>query len=97
MRALGRSFLTADGLVNIYGYAPAADFSSFEPEFGNIVSSFRISPEHRFQPERDAKQPLVEKTTSWKQLGWVVGLMALAGIGWIVLSRWRNSVYSDEL
>ena len=97
IHALGRSFLTAEGLVNIYCYAPAGDFNSVQPEFEKIVSTFQLSPEHRYHPGSDANQSPTEKSVAWKEIGWVLGLMAVAGIGWIVVSRMRNNVCSDEI
>jgi hypothetical protein len=96
-RACGRSFLTANGLVNVYGYAPAGDFAAFEPEFKKIVATFQVSPGHRFLPG-SGKPEVQDSGFLWKAAG-VIGLMLAAPVVWFFsLSRFRRDiVYSDEI
>lgn len=97
VRAVGRSFLTRDGLVNIYGYAIGGEFDGFQPEFEKVVSTLQVSSEHRYQPGSADRQVAAGRTDAWKDIGTVLGLMLLAGIGWMVYSRMCNRVGSDEI
>jgi len=97
VHAAGRSFLTAEGLVNLYGYAPSQEFEAFKPEFEAIVSTFQLSPEHRYQPGSAGKKNPTGTGVGWKEVGTVLSMMILAGIGWIVAARMRDRVWSDEI
>ena len=99
IRAAGRSFLTRDGLVNIYGYAPGAGFDEFMGEFNRVISTVELTPEHRYVP--GSVTPISDSAQdTWKtlrQLGMVVLVMVLAAAVWIFVWRMRDRVWSDDI
>jgi len=94
--ALGRSFLTDQGVVNIYCYAAAYEFSAVRPEFEKILTSFRLPAGRRYQPQVVAIAGSNGNETL-KTFGSVLGLMGIVGIVYLLLRRWRDTVWSDEI
>lgn len=99
IQALGRSFLTAEGLVNIYAYAPAADFAAAEGELVSVLSTLQISPEHRYHPDSNARETPTEAKSAWKSTVFGLGVLVVAPVAlFLFWSRFRrDEVYSDEI
>jgi hypothetical protein len=94
--AVGSSYLTAEGLINVYCYAKEDEFEDWAEQFREILATVRISPEHQWHP-KPAVQSLTEKASDWLSLGKVVIAMAIAAGIKVLLPRFGSTVRSDEV
>jgi hypothetical protein len=94
--ALGSSYLTAEGLINIYCYAKGEDFDDWVDRFRDILATIHISPEHR-RHAKPVVQSLAEKASDWMILGKVLGAMVIVACAKVLLPRFGSNVRSDEV
>jgi len=94
--ALASSFLTADGLLNVYCYAPEDEFEDCVETFRQVIGSVRIAPEHQYH-SKPVVRSFAEKASDWLVIGKVIGVMALAGCARVLISRFSGEVRTDEV
>jgi hypothetical protein len=96
MRALNNLIYTQKGVITVSCVAEAAEFDLWAKMFGQVMSSFEISPSIRYQARPGAeKQSLALEGARWR-----VQTMAFFFVGsivWYFFQRRQNRVMSDEI
>ncbi len=94
IKVLGRSFLTTNGLVNVYAYAPLLEFEFVSEDFEAILNSFELNPARRYDP-KSALTP-ARAARDWLLFGGAMAVAPILGLAYFAERRFRNSVRSDE-
>ncbi|MGZ5545009.1 MAG: hypothetical protein ACXWIU_10070 [Limisphaerales bacterium] len=94
---IGYSFLTTQGLVNLYCYAPLDDFDRWKGEFMEIGRSVQIATDLK-PVVKEGRPRLIESADDWKFVFFVVVMLILAALKAYGRVPWlEREIRTDEI